>query len=477
MENEKILKKLKRDISPPKNTATKKDPHGRHRILNSKNNRTLIHNARFIITTGKDGHTKINENYSIAIEKGVISKIEKASDFKEKDFGYVYDAGKRGGIILTPGIINAHAHPPMYLMRSIMSLEEGEGVDETIAAMPLWERAMSQEDYTVSAIGDITEEQKHGITLTVSHYGVFWPIEHASILTGQRVINALSAVSNTHPENSPEMVEKIISNKTKYFSKPAIALHYLYKTKPDVLKKIKNLSEKYNLMFTCHLAESEQVAKKCVKEHGKREIALLEEYGLLNEKTIISHAIYLNWNEIKKLVKNRVGIAHLPTSNEIHKSGKFLFWKFDEAGGFNRICLGTDGVVSKNRLDIISEAYQTRVSHLYERTVKFSSLFKIMTSNAGQVVGEKTGKLLPGYKADIAFWKLKDRGAIPYDENNPITLLANLITHGGRFVRDLMIDGKFIIKDRKHILVDESKLLSKLQEAHMSMRNRLKNKL
>jgi cytosine/adenosine deaminase-related metal-dependent hydrolase len=85
------------------------------------------------------------------------------------------------------------------------------------------------------------------------------------------------------------------------------------------------------------------------------------------------------------------------------------------------------------------------------------------------------GKILPGYKADLAFWKLKDRGFIPYDENDPMTLIGNIITHGGRYVRDLMINGKFIISDRKHLLVNESKLLEKTQIAHMAMRNKVKD--
>ncbi|PIQ80248.1 MAG: hypothetical protein COV79_01430, partial [Parcubacteria group bacterium CG11_big_fil_rev_8_21_14_0_20_41_14] len=57
--------------------------------------------------------------------------------------------------------------------------------------------------------------------------------------------------------------------------------------------------------------------------------------------------------------------------------------------------------------------------------------------------------------------------------NNPITLVGNLITHGGRTVRDLMINGKFIIKDRKHLLINESELLDQTQSAHMQMRGKV----
>jgi len=100
-----------------------------------------------------------------------------------------------------------------------------------------------------------------------------------------------------------------------------------------------------------------------------------------------------------------------------------------------------------------------------------------MTTNGARALHLKDkGKIIPGMKADLCFWKLKDRGFIPYDENDPITLIGNIITHGGRTVRDLMINGKFIIKDRRHLFVDESKLLEKIQQAHMKIRKKVNKK-
>ena len=233
----------------------------------------------------------------------------------------------------------------------------------------------------------------------------------------------------------------------------------------------------FDTLFTFHMAESEMVAAACVQTFGERETDVLEKFGLLNERSIASHVIYVNDTEIQRLVAASVGIAHLPTSNVIHKSGIFPFWKFYDSGGLPHLTLGTDGVVSKSRLDLITEAYQTRLSHLYERTVKFSSLFKMLTSNGARVLHMPDhGRIAPGYKADISFWKLKDRGCVPYDKNEPMTLLGNIITHGGRTVRDLMINGRFIIKNRRHQLVDESKLLELLQASHMEMRERVAGK-
>jgi cytosine/adenosine deaminase-related metal-dependent hydrolase len=149
----------------------------------------------------------------------------------------------------------------------------------------------------------------------------------------------------------------------------------------------------------------------------------------------------------------------------------FNYAAFAKFGGADRIALGTDGVVSKSRLDLLTEAFQTRVTHLPDYTVYYEDLFKMVTVNAARVINrEDLGRVAPGCRADIAFWKLKDRGFLPFDEDDPKTLVGNIISHGGRNIRDLMIDGRFVISNRVHNFIDESKLLLEIQKHHMRVR-------
>ena len=448
--------------------------HSRHQFTKENAKRILIHNARFLFTADEADHILMQAGQSLVIEDGIIAESGPAKKFNPKDFDYFYDANRRGGTVITPGFINTHAHCHMYLMRSAMMLDEGEGIDETIDAMAAWQKYETDEALAVAAIGDITEQQKSGITTTLSHGPSFGAIEEATIATGHNTINAVSAVSNSRPDNTPEAIVELLKNKSKYKSIPAVAIHYLYKAPGEVLEKIKKLVDDNDLLLTFHMAESQKVVLETLGRHGLKETAVLKKYGLLNSRSLASHVLHVETDEIIELAAAQVGIAHLPTSNAIHKSGIFKYWDFDAAGGFARVALGTDSVVSKSRLDLLSEAYQARITHLYNRTIKFGSLFKMLTVNGARVLRlPDRGKLLPGYKADLAFWKIKDRGFIPYDENRPITLLGNLITHGGRAVRDLMVNGQFVIKDRRHTLVNESQLLSQIQNAHMEMRGRI----
>jgi len=337
------------------------------------------------------------------------------------------------------------------------------------------ERAISNQAMTISSLGDFTEEQKFGITTTLSHYAVFESIEQAARHCRQRVINALSAASNTHPENTPKFVEQYLKKKDKFFVRPAIAIHSLFKTSAQVLKETSQILKKYpQTLFTLHFGENRVYVEKCRKEHGLSEIQFLKKYNLLNEQLICSHAVHLTPSEIKTLIRYKVGIAHLPTSNLIHKSGRFKIEHWAENQGLSLISLGTDSVISKNNLDLLTEALQTRTTHNARYTVSYEDLFAMITINAAQILQlDKVGCILPGYKADLAFWKLKDRGFVPYDENDPRTLIGNMITHGGRTVRALMINGQFIISNRRHNLVNESKLLEDLQEEHIKLRQKV----
>lgn len=461
------------------NFDSRRKNRSRYTVLGhpKKIKRILIHGATFVITADANDKLKVLRNQSIYIVNGIIKEVfnvnKKSIPINKIDL--IYDASKRSGIVITPGFINAHAHPPMYLLRSSMTLDKGD-IREQVVKMAELEAKMTNKDFLLGAIGDFTEEQKNGITTTLSHYGVFDPVEQAAVLTRQRVINAISAVSNSHPQNTPAMVEKILKKKKNYFSQPAIAIHYIHKPTLAQLKKIKQLITKYKVLFTMHTAENSDWVDACVEKFGKPTVEVIVDLGLASSNLILSHAVHFSDEEIKLVKKHKIGIVHLPTSNKLHKSGNFKYSLFVKYKADKQITLGTDSVISKNSLDLLSEALQTRIMHNATYRVLYEDLFKMMTSQAAEVLKlGKVGRILPGYKADLAFWKLRDRGFMPYNESNPISLVGNMITHGGRNIRDLMINGEFIISNRVHNLIDESQLMVELQDTHTKLRKRIKD--
>lgn len=438
----------------------------------------LIHGSPFILTEDDRGEIVALRDQSICVRDGVIDKIfpkEEARTLDFNDFDLIYDAEQRGGIVLTPGFVNAHAHPPMYLLRSTL-VEDEFDLRKSLAGMAAIERQMSDEEFYLGAVGDLTEQQKAGITTTLSHYGVFHPIDRAAKDVRQRVINAISAVSNSHPENTPETVEEIMRQREDFYTEPALAIHYPHKASAEVFAKLKKMVERYGVKFTMHTSENVQSVEDCLRVHGKRPVQALNDFGVLGPNLILSHGVHLDRGEIELIRDTKTTVVHLPTSNLLHRSGHFDYQLFQELGAAKQIALGTDSVVSKNRLDLLTEALQMKTLHQETAMVSYDELFRMITAQGARALGlADVGRIAPGYKADIAFWKRKDRGFLPYDRKEPKTLIANMITHGGRNIRDLMVDGQFVISNRMHNFIGESNLLERLQEAQEELRQRAKD--
>lgn len=465
----------------------------RYLALRDKSENILVHGVKYLITVDDNDEVVVSENQSILIESGEIKKVFPMERRGEIDFNtidLIYDASKRSGIVVTPGFINCHAHPPMYLLRSSTVLNREEGtIEEALVKAIKLERAMNEDDLLISTLASFSEEQKMGTTTTLSHYHTPEATSKAAKILDHRLIDAVSVASRTHPEANLESAVDYIKSYQQGFSnpkeflysnpmiRPGLCLHYLPRTSFEELKKIGEVCDQYKVIFTFHCGETDNEIKEIHQKFGMGPIEVLRETGLLKPSTIISHGVHLTDEEIKLIAEGGVGVVHLPTSNKIHKSGEFKMKVFDKYGALNQVALGTDSVISKSRLDLITEALQARIMHQESRAISYDDLFKTFTSDAASVLGiPNIGRVAPGYRADLAFWKLKDRGFIPYDQNDPQTLVGNMITHGGRNIRDLMVNGKFVIINRVHSLIDESQLLAEVQKRHMGLRERVQSK-
>ncbi|MBU1119475.1 amidohydrolase family protein [Patescibacteria group bacterium] len=465
--------------------TSKRKNRSRYLLLKDNPKNILVFGIKYLITADENDDVVVKEDVSILINNGRIEEIAPVNKKSKVDLNkidLIYDASKRGGLVVTPGFVNAHDHPPMYILRSAMALSEEEGtIEEALMSAIKLERKMTEEDFLYSTVAAFSEEQKMGITTTLSHYHTPHATFNAAVKCHHRLIDAVSIASSTDPHANPKTAEEYISSFGKksfpssQMIRPGLCLHYVYRADKETLAAAKKLIEKYNIILTMHLGESEMDIQKTINKFGKRPVAVLDDAGLLNKNLVLSHAVHLTIEEIKLLTKKKVGIVHLPTSNLIHKSGRLAYNYFYEYGLHERTALGTDSVMSKNRLDLLTEALQARVLHQDSKVVFYKDLFKMITSNGARIMGlGKVGKVLPGYRADLAFWKLRDRGFIPFDENDPETLIGNMITFGGRNIRDLMINGEFVISNRVHNFVLESDLLDKIQELHTNLRKRAK---
>ena len=440
----------------------------------------LIDNIAFYITADRHNQVQYKKGQSILVEGDTISKIMPARQAVKlrRQVDLVYDASVRSGVVVMPGFVNAHAHPPMYLLRSTTLLHNHQATtEEALHVARKVERAMHLSDQTIAALGDFTEQQKFGTTTVLSHYHTPAATTVAAQQAYIRLVDAISVASKTDPSANIATATKALRTKHTLLTH-GITIHTLERVTLQELQAVqKFLARHPKLILTIHCGETLAEVEAIMHKHQLRPVELLAKAKLLSPRLILSHAVHFTTDEIQLLAKHKVGIVHLPTSNRLHKSGQFQYGNYVVAGLGDRIALGTDSVISKSKLDLVSEAFQSKLMHQdTQRAASFEELFLMLTSNAANVVGlgKQVGRILPGYKADLTFWKLKDRMFMPFDPTQPETLLGNFITHGGYTARDVMINGRFVITGRRHNLVNESELLTKLEQHHQALRKRVR---
>lgn len=157
--------------------------------------------------------------------------------------------------------------------------------------------------------------------------------------------------SAQNPKEALVHTEKLIK---KYKNDPdirvAVAPHSIYALAEKWLLEAKKLARKHQALFHLHLSETEDEFDNCLLKHGATPVGYLEKLGLLDEKALLAHCVWLTKEDLKLIVKRKATVLHCPLSNLKLGSGIAPVAKYLRAGA--QVALGTDGAASSNRLDI-----------------------------------------------------------------------------------------------------------------------------
>jgi 5-methylthioadenosine/S-adenosylhomocysteine deaminase len=134
------------------------------------------------------------------------------------------------------------------------------------------------------------------------------------------------------------------------FIKVSVAPHSPYTVNQSNLIKAKELARKYDVIYQLHVAETKEEFDNSLKEHGLSPVEYLESIGVLDEKTVLIHCVWISDKDISIIAKHGCKVVHCPLSNLKLGSGIAPVAKLLRAGVV--VALGTDGAASSNRLDI-----------------------------------------------------------------------------------------------------------------------------
>lgn len=398
----------------------------------------------------------MNENKDI-IENGVLvledDTILEVGTFKLEDKYKNADVvidGEEG--ILIPGMVNCHTHASMIPFRSL-----ADDCKDRLKRylFPLEKKMISKELVYVGAKYAICEMLLGGVTTFCDMY--YFEDEVAKAAKELNIRGVLCETVVNFPAPDAEECFGGLKYSEGFIEKwkndnliiPGIAPHAPYTNSDDSLKAAYDLSKKYNVPLTMHVAEMDYEYDKYINEYKLTPVKYLDKLGILDENFIAAHSILIDDEDIQILKNKGVKVSHNIGANAKGAKGVAPILKMKEEG--IDIGLGSDGPMSGNTLDIITQMSQVGKIHklfLNDRSVLTSiELLEMATIGGAKVLGldKKIGSIESGKKADLVIIETQSVNMQPiYDYYAAIVYSSNPSN-----VSTVIVDGKIVVKDKK----------------------------
>tara|TARA_Y100000389_G_scaffold8143_1_gene7748 strand:+ start:2167 stop:3558 length:1392 start_codon:yes stop_codon:yes gene_type:complete len=405
----------------------------------------------------------MNEDKEIIQAGAVIIKDKKIIEIGSDAILATYTSKNiidaEGGIVM-PGMINTHTHVSMSVFRSL-----ADDVPDRLQRyiFPLENKMVSKEMSYLGALHGSIEMARSGVTTMVDMYlfeesaaEAVKEIGLRGIMT-QNIIKYPTADGKDTQAKIDLAIEFIEKYKDDELITPGFGPHAPHTVNIEDLEKIKILSEKYNLPVSMHVAETEKELNKFKDDYGMTPIEYLDSIGILNERFIAAHAIFVTDNDIALMKARDIGVAHNMVANIKSAKGVSPALKMYDQG--LRVGLGTDGPMSGNTLDIIGQmGYVAKLHKLVNKDRSAMPPFKVVemaTMGGARAIHreDELGSLEVGKLADIAIIEVKSANMVPmYSPYSALVYSANASN-----IDTVIVNGKVIVKDKVLLTYDEAK--------------------
>jgi len=422
---------------------------------------TLIH-PRWTIPVVP--HNTVLEAHSLAVEGGrIVDLLPRTEAERRYRSRATVELAQH---VLIPGLVNAHTHAAMSLMRGLADdLPLMRWLNDHI--WPAEGRFIGPDFVRDGTLLAITEMVRGGTTCFNDMY--FFPEEAARAASGVGMRAAVGLIVIDFPtawaRDAEEYLHKGIALHDHYRSDPlistAFAPHAPYSVSDEPLARVAMLAEELDLPVHIHLHETADEVQQGLERDGRRPLARLDALGLLTPRLAAVHMTQLETEEIARFAATGGSVVHCPESNLKLASGFCPAQRLLDAG--INLALGTDGAASNNDLDLLGEM---RTAALLAKGVagETSALpaaeaLRMATLGGARALGleEEIGSLEPGKAADLV---ALDLGAA---ESQPIYHpLSQLVYTGGRErVTDVWVAGRHLLKARQLTTLDEVAILER----------------
>jgi 5-methylthioadenosine/S-adenosylhomocysteine deaminase len=378
-----------------------------------------------------------------------------------------------GGRVVMPGLVNAHTHAPMTLLRG---LADDLRLDVWLMGymIPV-EREFVRPDFV--ALGTklaCAEMIRSGTTCFADMYYFEESVAQAAAGAGVRALCAETVLKFPSPdaasfEDSLAYARDFIQRwKGHPLVVPGVAPHAPYTCTVEILRACAELAGEFDVPLHTHLAETTFEVDQSRREHGMPVVPWVKKHRLFDARVLAAHCVHVDEGEIRALSDARAGVAHNPTSNLKLGSGIAPVKAMLDLGV--AVGIGTDGTASNNDLDMFEEmrlAALLSKGHTGDPTsIPARQALAMATRIGAQAVhlGDITGSLEAGKRADLIVVDVDRLHTTPRFERDPNAVYSQIVYAAkSTDVVDVMCEGRWLMRDRRLLTLDESALAAEAQ--------------
>ena len=407
-------------------------------------------NARWVVPVEPDG--AVLERHAVAVRDGRIEAVLPAAEAAQRFADYA--RVDLPGHALIPGLVNAHTHAAMTLMRGLADdLPLMRWLEEHI--WPVEAKHVSPEFVHDGTLLACAEMLRGGVTCFNDMY--FFPEAAlaAAQQAGMRAALGIIVVEfpSAYASDPQAYLAKGLALRDHWREDERVSFclapHAPYTVSDASFRRIAQLAAELELPVHVHVHETADEVERSLAEHGQRPLARLAGLGLLGPGLIAVHAVHLTREEIETLARHRSSVAHCPSSNLKLASGIAPVAQLLAAGV--NVALGTDGAASNNRLDVFAEmrlaALLAKAAGANAEAMPAHAALRAATLGGAIALGleARIGSIVPGKAADLAAVSLDDVTLQPmYD------VVSHLVYACGREqVTDVWVGGEHVLRERE----------------------------
>jgi 5-methylthioadenosine/S-adenosylhomocysteine deaminase len=379
-----------------------------------------------------------------------------------------------GGKILMPGLVNAHTHVPMTLLRG---LADDLRLDVWLMGymMPVEREFVSPDFVKLGTQLACAEMIRSGVTTFNDMYYFEEDIARATAAVGMRAVCGQSVMKFPTPD--AKFFEESLAMSRDYIQRwkghdlivPAVAPHAPYTCTPEILQASAALAVEFDVPLHIHISETALEVENMRREQDMPVVPYVKKQGLFDAKVIAAHCVHIDEGEIHTLNHYNAGVSHNPSSNLKLASGVAPVKRMLELG--LNVGIGTDGPASNNDLDMFEEM---RLASFLQKgftgdptTLPARDTLLMATRMGANAlhIGHITGSLEPGKRADLVLVDIDQLHNSPHFEHDSQGTYAQIVyASKASDVSDVMVNGKWLMTDHNLLSLNESELIKASQE-------------